>query len=196
MRRLNRRVHESSTNHARITHECPSNLNQSPPNPPRIPLESHEILNYLIRFTLILSCWHSLSIDIGGLRLIREAQSRFRSEGTWDRWYELRLIVGFRLIYKFGFLGTVVLSQSFSHSSRGNEHRVKTHGLIRCFKIILARVSETKILHVAKKISAQPTARKKIEPPCRIGGVFKLLVFWGQNWDFKVNIAVSRWFHK
>ena len=55
------------------------------------------------------------------------------------------------------------------------------HGLIRCFKIVISRVSEKKLLDIAKKNSAQPTARKKIEPPCRIGGVFKLLVFWGQN---------------
>ena len=34
------------------------------------------------------------------------------------------------------------------------------HGIIRCFKIILARVSEKKLLDIAKKISAQPTARK------------------------------------
>ena len=106
-----RRWNLRPTNHSRISHESRTNLKHSPPNPPRIPLESptiptqfpsnppriplespmnppriplesHEILNYLIRFTLILGCWHSLSIGIGNFRLIREAQSRFRSGGT------------------------------------------------------------------------------------------------------------------
>ena len=89
------------------------------------------------------------------------------------------------MIYKFGFLGTVVISQSFSHSSRGNEHRVKTHGLIRCFKIILARVSETKILHVAKKISAQPTARKKSNLRAESEA-------FSSYWFFGVKIEISK----
>ena len=59
--------------------------------------------------------------------------------------------------------------------------RGSAHGLIRCFKIVNSEVLQTKFLDVGKKNSAQPTARKKIEPPCRIGRVFKLLVFWGQN---------------
>ena len=48
---------------------------------------------------------------------------------------------------------------------------LSSHGLIRCFKIVNSDALQTKILDVGKKISAQPTARKKIEPPCRIRGV-------------------------
>ena len=70
-----------------------------------------------------------------------------------------------------------------------------SHELICHFKIVETAAIRKKLLVVGKKISAEPTARKKIDPLCRIGGVFKLLLFSDQKSDLKVKIAVSRCFH-
>ena len=66
------------------------------------------------------------------------------------------------------------------------------HVLIRCFKNVLTALMKTKNLVSGKKISAQPTARKKIGSPRRIGVIFKQLVFLGRHLNFKVEIAISR----
>ena len=64
--------------------------------------------------------------------------------------------------------------------------------LIQCFKNVFSYIEKEKNLVVGKKISAQPTASKKIETPLRIGVVFKGLGFWGRNRDSKVEKSISR----
>jgi hypothetical protein len=49
--------------------------------------------------------------------------------------------------------------------------------LIQCFKNVFSYIEKEKNLVLGKKISAQPTASKKIETPLRIGVVFKGMGF-------------------
>ena len=67
-----------------------------------------------------------------------------------------------------------------------------SHVLIQCFKNVFSYTEKEKNLVVVKKISAQPTASKKIETPLRIGEIFKGLVSGGRNLDFKVEKAIFR----
>jgi hypothetical protein len=64
--------------------------------------------------------------------------------------------------------------------------------LIQCFKNVFSYIEKEKNLVLGKKISAQPTASKKIETPLRIGVVFKGLGFGGRNQDSKVEKAIFR----
>jgi len=69
---------------------------------------------------------------------------------------------------------------------------IDPHVLIQCFKNVFSYTEKEKNLVVGKKISAQPTASKKIETPLRIGVIFKGPVSGGKNQDFKVEKAISR----
>ena len=64
--------------------------------------------------------------------------------------------------------------------------------IIQCFKNVFSYIEKEKNLVLGKKISAQPTASKKIETPLRIGVVFKGMGFGGRNRDSKVEKAISR----
>ena len=70
--------------------------------------------------------------------------------------------------------------------------QVESLVLIQCFKNVFSYIKKEKNLVLGKKISAQPTASKKIKTPLRIGVVFKGLGFGGRNRDFKVEKAISR----
>ena len=66
-----------------------------------------------------------------------------------------------------------------TEQAMANSFCTSTHVLIRCFKNVLTALMKTKNLVSGKKISAQPTARKKMGSPFRIGVIFKRLVFLG-----------------
>ena len=66
------------------------------------------------------------------------------------------------------------------------------HNTMQCFKNVVSYIGKEKNLVLGKKISAQPTASKKIETPLRIGVVFKGMGFGGRNRDSKVEKAISR----